>query len=118
LTKAVKHLIKQVKQGPSLPSGKEKKKRVKRTEMSNVNWFNRFHSLPSRNRKKKKVKEIETSRSSPFFCILPQQKPSDTPSFFIKKIHTPHRIYRGTKVYLIRSPCPCPPLVYYDRVIF
>jgi hypothetical protein len=39
-----------------------------------------------------------------------------------------HRIYRGTKVYLIRSPCPCLcrgppsgheiPLGYFDRVIF
>jgi hypothetical protein len=40
----------------------------------------------------------------------------------------PHRIYKGTKVYLIRSPCPClcrafpnghaSPLGYFDRVIF
>jgi hypothetical protein len=40
----------------------------------------------------------------------------------------PHRIYRGTKVYFIRSPHPClyrgppsghaSPLGYFDRVIF
>jgi hypothetical protein len=104
LTAFVKHLVKIIKQGTAVcPQGRKKKK--KGTETSKVNWLNRFCSLPSGNRGKKTIS---------VFSSLPQQ----SPLFFHKKIHMLHRIYRGTKVYLISYPSPHLPLGYFDGVIF
>jgi hypothetical protein len=80
-----------------------------------------------RERKKKQLKG--KNLRSPFFCPLPEQKPPDALTLsFHKKAYMPHRVYRGTKVYFIRSPHPClyrgppsghtNPLGYFDRVIF
>jgi hypothetical protein len=86
-----------------------------------VNWLNRFYSLPSgkeKNPKHLKGRDFMVfSGAKAFRCSL---------SFHRK--YMPHRIYRGTGVYFIRSPHPClcrgPPsghaslLGYFDKSYF
>jgi hypothetical protein len=82
-----------------------------------VNWLNRFCSL-----------QKGKNRRSPFLPLSGVKASRGSHSLLSYKAYMPHRIYRGTKVYFIRSPHPClyrgppsghaSPLGYFDRVIF
>jgi hypothetical protein len=90
-----------------------------------VNWLNRFRSLPSGKGKKKQLKGRDLIVFSVF---APTTAKVFRHSFSFHRKYMPHRIYRGTKAYFIRSPHPClcrgppsghaSPLGYFDRVIF
>jgi hypothetical protein len=58
-----------------------------------LNWLNRFHSLPSRKREEKK-KTVKRQRPHGLLhiCPLPEQKPSNVLSLFIKSIYASQNI--------------------------
>jgi hypothetical protein len=70
-----------------------------------VDLLSRFQSLPSG---EKNVKGIKTSTVFSFFVPYHSKKQYlQMLPLFSKKVYISHRIYRETKVYIIKSPQPC-----------
>jgi hypothetical protein len=71
-----------------------------------INWLNRFHSLPSGKKKKKTVKR-QKPQVSVFAPYQSKNLQMLSLSPFIESIYASQDIRGGTKVYFIKSPHPC-----------
>jgi hypothetical protein len=72
-----------------------------------VKWLNRFRSLPSGKEKQKTKKTVKRQRPQGLLHFLPLiAATAFSCSLSFHRKYMPHRIYRGTEVYFIRSLHP------------